>query len=420
LLHIPKSEQAYKELLTKWMSDEDVFSYLYRTQSMDSIAARVPTLPYSDWWLKRHAAKKLSPWKTLQVAINNGDAVTITNLLNKATLAEQDQVSSWLALRRPYKSMETWYQHADVLPEADKYNLARQARSSAFRAVEFDFEPDAGLSSHQSGVNLYIPAWEQEWTLSASKQSNLYNSGDIYSLSSAYEAGRWQIDSGIDYHQGKVVDRIGYSVEANYQWNSRLQLGLGINVDQESRQNEILLALGEQSSYGVQMQYQIDSYQSLQASAQYLSIDSRRGQSLTSGEQYDGRYQFTLIKDRPTWALYSSVSWQNFSGSGQYQINDLPTTTFSIDPFRRFAVGTTISHQAQEFTPPYLGASLIWLMDISTGYQPVSDQFDFVVNGGIGSSVWGDDLLKLQIGYQTSNSNGKEDTQLKLGYYIDF
>jgi hypothetical protein len=42
------------------------------------------------------------------------------------------------------------------------------------------------------------------------------------------------------------------------------------------------------------------------------------------------------------------------------------------------------------------------------------------VSSGAGWSVLGDDLLKLQLGYQSSNKVGNSDTQLQLGYYIHF
>jgi len=82
-------------------------------------------------------------------------------------------------------------------------------------------------------------------------------------------------------------------------------------------------------------------------------------------------------------------------------------------------VGTSLSSNSS-LAPPYLGKSPSWLLDISTGYQTLNDTLDIAISSGAGWSVLGDDLFKLQLGYQSSNKVGNSDTQLQLGYYVHF
>ena len=161
--------------------------------------------------------------------------------------------------------------------------------------------------------------------------------------------------------------------------------------------------------------------QNVQLSVAAMSFSRRDdGSSLINGQEYNARYQYNILKDRPIWSAYFSAQWQDFE-----RINALINTgdnnplNIDIQPFRRFALGTSFASTGS-LEPPYLGKSPSWLFDISTGYQTINDDIDVSVSSGAGWSILGDDLFKLQLGYQSSNKVGNSDTQLQLGYYVHF
>ncbi|MGJ8675684.1 MAG: tetratricopeptide repeat protein, partial [Pseudoalteromonas sp.] len=366
-------------------------------------------------------AQKLVPWQKLQLYMTNGEFNKIKQLITQNALTEEDKLNALLYLRQPYATMQRWYEELTTEPSESQLSLVRNARGSYFRALEINLSPEAGLNSSQYDVNVYFPYANGQWKLSLSNQKNFNNNGLLFAVENKMTWGRWYFDAKIDSHQGRLANRQGISLESRYQWDSRTQVGLKLEHNVENRQSEALLSFAQLNKATAYVNYNIDGRQNMQLSAAIMSFLRRdSGSSLINGQEYNARYQYRILKDRPIWTAYFSAQWQDFE-----QVNTLINTgndaplNIELQPFRRFALGTSFS-STSSLEPPYLGTSPSWLFDISTGYQTINDDIDVSVSSGAGWSILGDDLFKLQLGYQSSNKVGNSDTQLQLGYYVHF
>jgi thioredoxin-like negative regulator of GroEL len=419
LHHLPRTESAFRSLLADWAGDTRAFYALRDTTPMPTLAPTFPGVSQANWWLHRNAARHLTSWQQLQLAMHDGNMETIMSLLNHQALSATDEVSSWLYLQQPAQAMARWYDLFDQTASPTELDLARTARPYYFRAIELEAAPAAGLNSHTQTLGLYFPLVGGQWKFTTGMQDNFRNDGLKLSLQGSFRLPRWQLDTGLDHHAGQRTDRTGFVLDAGYQWDARTQFGLSLALDTESRQNEALLAFGQQRRYSLWGQYQPDSRQQLRLSVTHLTLSFRDGPQLTHGEQYDARYQYQLLQDRPGWTAYTSATWQEFDPVAGVPLPEFPDQTVSVEPFRRFAIGSQFG-PAAELSPPYLGVQPAWSVDISLGYQPRTDQMDLTLASGIGWSLLGDDLFKLQLGYQTSDRVGNEDIQVLLGYYRHF
>ncbi|WP_406665405.1 tetratricopeptide repeat protein [Gallaecimonas sp. GXIMD1310] len=415
---LPQDDTAYAELMLRWQG-EQVLPALHGHFSMATLAPMAPSQAVASWWLHRTGARHLEAWQQLQLAMHDGRFHDVNQLARSGTLTPLDEVNAWLYLRRPYRAMSRWQARITGLPSEDALDLARAARPHHFRALALSWQPKAGLNSSQWGMDLYLPFAEGQWHLGAGYQRNQGNNGALLALAGDWQLGRWHLNAGVDHHQGVIAKRTGLHLGADYQWDNRTTLGLSFDDGAESRQSDNLLAFGEQRQWQLWGQYQLDGRQQLQLAVSELTLALRNGPTLGSGQQFDGRYQFAVLKDRPGWTAYTSATWQKFPDKPPLPIPGQPGREVTLESFRRFAIGSVFGPGA-ELTPPHLGAEPAWLLDISVGYQPQVHQGDIAVTGGIGWSLLGDDLLKLQLSYQSSNRVGAADTQLTLGYYFHF
>ncbi|WP_055015380.1 tetratricopeptide repeat protein [Pseudoalteromonas sp. P1-13-1a] len=421
LNHLPKDKYAYRGLMIQWAGAMAV-PHLRQFSSLDDIAPEAINNATANWWLARRAAQKLDPWQKLQLAMSNGEFNKVKALVNTQTLGKVDELSALLYLKQPYATMQHWYEELTQEPTLAETSLLRNARTSYFRALEINLSPEAGLNTSQYDVNVYFPYAKGQWKLSISNQQNLNNNGLLFAIEDKMTWGRWYFDAKVDSHQGKLMSRQGLSLDARYQWNSRTQVGVKLEHNVENRQSETLLSFAKLNKTTAYINYAIDGRQNVQLSAAAMAFKRRSDSStLVKGQEYNARYQYTILKDRPIWNTYFSAQWQDFErtlaplGVDQRARPQL----IDIQPFRRFALGTSLSSNTN-LAPPYLGESPSWLFDISTGYQTLNDTLDVSVSSGAGWSVLGDDLFKLQLGYQSSNKVGNSDTQLQLGYYVHF
>ncbi|TMO74668.1 protein PelB [Pseudoalteromonas sp. S3776] len=421
LNHLPKDKYAYRGLMIQWAGAMAV-PHLRQFSSLDDIAPEAINNTTANWWLARRAAQKLEPWQKLQLAMSNGEFNKVKALVNTQTLGKVDELSALLYLKQPYATMQRWYEELTQEPTLAETSLLRNARTSYFRALEINLSPEAGLNTSQYDVNVYFPYAKGQWKLSISNQQNLNNNGLLFAIEDKMTWGRWYFDAKVDSHQGKLMSRQGLSLDTRYQWDSRTQVGLKLEHNVENRQSETLLSFAKLNKTTAYINYAIDGRQNVQLSAAAMAFKRRSDSStLVKGQEYNARYQYTILKDRPIWNTYFSAQWQDFErtlaplGVDQRARPQL----IDIQPFRRFALGTSLSSNTN-LAPPYLGESPSWLFDISTGYQTLNDTLDVSVSSGAGWSVLGDDLFKLQLGYQSSNKVGNSDTQLQLGYYVHF
>ncbi|MEL0605592.1 tetratricopeptide repeat protein [Pseudoalteromonas undina] len=421
LNHLPKDKYAYRGLMIQWAGAMAV-PHLRQFSSLDDIAPEAINNATANWWLARRAAQKLDPWQKLQLAMSNGEFNKVKALVNTQTLGKVDELSALLYLKQPYATMQHWYEELTQEPTLAETSLLRNARTSYFRALEINLSPEAGLNTSQYDVNVYFPYAKGQWKLSISNQQNLNNNGLLFAIEDKMTWGRWYFDAKVDSHQGKLMSRQGLSLDARYQWNSRTQVGVKLEHNVENRQSETLLSFAKLNKTTAYINYAIDGRQNVQLSAAAMAFKRRSDSStLVKGQEYNARYQYTILKDRPIWNTYFSAQWQDFErtlaplGVDQRARPQL----IDIQPFRRFSLGTSLSSNTN-LAPPYLGESPSWLFDISTGYQTLNDTLDVSVSSGAGWSVLGDDLFKLQLGYQSSNKVGNSDTQLQLGYYVHF
>lgn len=421
LNHLPKDKYAYRGLMIQWAGAMAV-PHLRQFSSLDDIAPEAINNTTANWWLARRAAQKLEPWQKLQLAMSNGEFNKVKALVNTQTLGKVDELSALLYLKQPYATMQRWYEELTQEPTLAETSLLRNARTSYFRALEINLSPEAGLNTSQYDVNVYFPYAKGQWKLSISNQQNLNNNGLLFAIEDKMTWGRWYFDAKVDSHQGKLMSRQGLSLDARYQWDSRTQVGVKLEHNVENRQSETLLSFAKLNKTTAYINYAIDGRQNVQLSAAAMAFKRRSDSStLVKGQEYNARYQYTILKDRPIWNTYFSAQWQDFErtlaplGVDQRARPQL----IDIQPFRRFALGTSLSSNTN-LAPPYLGESPSWLFDISTGYQTLNDTLDVSVSSGAGWSVLGDDLFKLQLGYQSSNKVGNSDTQLQLGYYVHF
>lgn len=421
LNHLPKDKYAYRGLMIQWAGAMAV-PHLRQFSSLDDIAPEAINNATANWWLARRAAQKLEPWQKLQLAMNNGEFNKVKALVNTQTLGKVDELSALLYLKQPYATMQHWYEELTQEPTLAETSLLRNARTSYFRALEINLSPEAGLNTSQYDVNVYFPYAKGQWKLSISNQQNLNNNGLLFAIEDKMTWGRWYFDAKVDSHQGKLMSRQGLSLDTRYQWDSRTQVGVKLEHNVENRQSETLLSFAKLNKTTAYINYAIDGRQNVQLSAAAMAFKRRSDSStLVKGQEYNARYQYTILKDRPIWNTYFSAQWQDFErtlaplGVDQRARPQL----IDIQPFRRFALGTSLSSNTN-LAPPYLGESPSWLFDISTGYQTLNDTLDVSVSSGAGWSVLGDDLFKLQLGYQSSNKVGNSDTQLQLGYYVHF
>ncbi|MEI8642043.1 hypothetical protein P4S68_16975 [Pseudoalteromonas sp. Hal099] len=84
----------------------------------------------------------------------------------------------------------------------------------------------------------------------------------------------------------------------------------------------------------------------MQFSAAAMAFKRRSDSStLVSGQEYNARYQYTILKDRPIWSTYFSAQWQDFERTLAPLGIDQRARPLLIDiqPFRRFALGTSLS-----------------------------------------------------------------------------
>lgn len=421
LNHLPKDKYAYRGLMIQWAGAMAV-PHLRQFSSLDDIAPEAINNATANWWLARRAAQKLEPWQKLQLAMSNGEFNKVKALVNTQTLGKIDELSALLYLRQPYATMQRWYEELTHEPTQAETSLLRNARTSYFRALEINLSPEAGLNTSQYDVNVYFPYAKGQWKLSISNQQNLNNNGLLFAIEDKMTWGRWYFDAKVDSHQGNLMSRQGLSLDARYQWDSRTQVGVKLEHNVENRQSETLLSFAKLNKTTAYINYAIDGRQNMQFSAAAMAFKRRSDSStLISGQEYNARYQYTILKDRPIWSTYFSAQWQDFERTLAPLGIDQRARPLLIDiqPFRRFALGTSLSSNSN-LAPPYLGESPSWLFDISTGYQTLNDTLDISVSSGAGWSVLGDDLFKLQLGYQSSNKVGNSDTQLQLGYYVHF
>ncbi|MEI8633482.1 hypothetical protein P4S72_18325 [Vibrio sp. PP-XX7] len=128
--------------------------------------------------------------------------------------------------------------------------------------------------------------------------------------------------------------------------------------------------------------------------------------------QYDARYQYmldegaashnSLSSTDPSWSLYTSASWQAITTRQNVSSED-QGPAFSVDPYRRLAIGTTLA-SGTGLAPPYLGGQTRWSADVSTGYQPTSQHLDLTTALTAGWTVVGDDNLGVSLSHQTRDS----------------
>ena len=420
LQHLPKDKYAYRGLMIRWAGAMAI-PHLMQFNSMDGLAPDAIGQPAANWWLARRAAQKLEPWQKLQLYMTNGEFNKIKQLIAENTLTDADELNALLYLRQPYATMQRWYEELTEEPDESQLSLVRNARTSYFRALEINLSPEAGLNSSQYDINVYFPYANGQWKLSLSNQQNFNNNGLLFAIEDKITWGRWYFDAKIDSHQGSLASRQGFSLDSRYQWDSRTQVGLKLEHNVENRQSEALLSFAQLDKATAYVNYNIDGRQSVQLSAAAMSFSRRDdGSSLINGQEYNARYQYSILKDRPIWTAYFSAQWQDFERINALLNtgNDIPLN-IDIQPFRRFALGSSFASNGS-LEPPYLGESPSWLFDISTGYQTINDDIDVSVSSGAGWSILGDDLFKLQLGYQSSNKVGNSDTQLQLGYYVHF
>ena len=419
LQHLPKDKYAYQGLMFRW-AGAMAMPQLMSVNSMKELAPDTIGTPQANWWLARRAAQKLEPWQSLQLYMNTGEFNKISKLIDDDTLAPSDKLNALLYLNQPYATMQRWYEELTGEANEAQLSLMRNARTSYFRAFEINLSPKAGLNSSQYDVSVYFPYVKGQWKLSVSDQQVLDNNGLLFAVENKMLFGRWYVDGKIDSHQGNTFSRQGISLDSRYQWNARTQVGVKLEHNVENRQSEALLSFAQLDKATAYANYNIDNRQSMRLSAAALSFSDRAtGHSFISGQQYNARYQYSILKDRPIWSAYFSAQWQDFESTNVLLTTGETPLQVVIQPFRRFALGTSFASTGS-LEPPYLGASPSWLLDISTGYQSVNDAVDVSVSSGAGWSILGDDLLKLQLGYQSKNKVGDSDTQLQLGYYKHF
>ena len=394
--------------------------HLMQLNTLDELAPETIGTAQANWWLSRRAAQKLEPWQALQLYMTQGEFSKVKQLFDTNTLGKNDQLSALLYLNQPYATMQRWYEELINEPNEAQLGFLRNARTAYFRAFEVNLSPQAGLNSTQYDINVYFPYAKGQWKLSLSDQQNLGNNGLLFAIENTMTFGRWAFNAKIDTHQGDIVSRQGLSLDSRYQWDARTQVGVNLQYNAENRQSEVLLSYAQLNKATAYINYNIDNRQSVQLSAAAMSFTRRDNNStLVNGQEYNARYQYSILKDRPIWNAYFSAQWQDFDPVNTAINTNRRPRRIVIEPFRRFALGTSFASTGS-LTPPYLGASPSWLFDISTGYQTLNDTIDVSVSSGAGWSVLGDDLFKLQLGYQSSNKVGNSDTQLQLGYYIHF
>ncbi|MEL0649003.1 tetratricopeptide repeat protein [Pseudoalteromonas agarivorans] len=419
LQHLPKDKYAYRGLMFRW-AGAMAMPHLMQLNTMDELAPDTIGEPQTNWWLARRAATKLEPWQKLQLYMTNGEFNKVKQLMAEGSLSKLDELNALLYLKQPYATMQRWYEELTGEPNESQLSLLRNARTSYFRALEVNASPEAGLNSSQYDVNVYFPYANGQWKLSISDQQNLNNNGLLFAIEDKITRGRWYFDAKIDSHQGSFASRQGLSLDSRYQWNARTQVGLKLEYNVENRQSEALLSYAQLDKATAYVNYNIDNRQNVQLSAAAMSFSQRdNDDTLVNGQEYNARYQYSILRDRPIWNAYFSAQWQDFERVNALINTEQRPLIIDLQPFRRFALGTSFVSTGS-LEPPYLGASPSWLFDISTGYQTLNDTVDVSVSSGAGWSVMGDDLFKLQLGYQSSNKVGNSDTQLQLGYYVHF
>ena len=419
LQHLPKDKYAYRGLMFRW-AGAMAMPHLMQLNTLDELAPETIGTAQANWWLSRRAAQKLEPWQALQLYMTQGEFSKVKQLVDTNTLGKNDQLSALLYLNQPYATMQRWYEELINEPSEAQLGFLRNARTAYFRALEVNLSPQAGLNSTQYDINVYFPYAKGQWKLSLSDQQNLGNNGLLFAIENTMTFGRWAFNTKVDTHQGSIISRQGVNLDSRYQWDARTQVGVNLQYNAENRQSEVLLSYAQLNKATAYINYNIDNRQSVQLSAAAMSFTRRDNDStLVNGQEYNARYQYSILKDRPIWNAYFSAQWQDFDPVNTAINTNRRPRRIVIEPFRRFALGTSFASTGS-LTPPYLGASPSWLFDISTGYQTLNDTIDVSVSSGAGWSVLGDDLFKLQLGYQSSNKVGNSDTQLQLGYYIHF
>lgn len=420
LQHLPKDKYEYQNLIFNWAGSM-AMPHLMQLSAMSELAPNTIGEPQTNWWLARRASQKLESWQQLQLYMVNGEFNKVKQLIAEDTLNQQDELSALLYLNQPYTTMQRWYEELTTEPTNSQLSLLQNARAAYFRALEVNFSPKAGLNTSQYDVSVYFPYLNGQWKLSISEQQNLNNDGPLFAIEDKVTWGRLQFDAKIDTHQGELVARQGISLDSRYQWSARSQVGVKLEYNVENRQSELLLSYAQLNKASAYINYNIDARQNLQLSAAIMDFTRRTDDRslINNGQEYNARYQYSISRDRPIWNAYVSAQWQDFESIDALIDTGENTLDISIEPFRRFAIGTTFASTGA-LEPPYLGTSPSWLFDISTGYQKLNDTMDVSLLGGAGWSVIGDDLLKFQLGYQSSNTVGDSDTQIRLGYYIHF
>lgn len=419
LAHLPHNQNAYQQLLAQWDANS-AFAYLRHSTPIEKLALSMSDQPQAQWWLHRRAVKLLPAWQQLQQSMHDGQFFTMRQLVAQNKLTPADQANALVAMNQPYRAMQDWLDMKNSTYQANDYDFVRSVRSSFFRAIEVNLQPDAQLSTSEQQLNIYFPAAGVQWKAGLSKVNNLGNDGEQIQLQGQYSHGRWDVEGRLDSFQGTHKNRHGLMGNFGYQATQRLRLGASLAWHTRTDQNELLLAFAQQNQIRLSGAYALTNKQQLSLSAAQWQIKLDGSErSVASGQQFQSRYDFRLLDQAPQWELYSTINWQRINSSHTRTITAAHGRQTSMTAYRRIALGTEFG-PGIEFTPPYLGVSPTWQIDLSGGYQPNVKQADFAASAGIGWSVLSDDLLGLQTRYQTRNRSGKSDLQLQLSYYVHF
>lgn len=239
------------------------------------------------------------------------------------------------------------------------------------------------------------------------------------------------LDLSINHSQSDLKSRTGAAIARNWHLTQKSNLSLGYNWKNRTDASGLMFAAGQKSSLWLRGSQQLTTRDTLSWGIEKSEYETRYNEKVASGKSFELQLSHMIFFENPTWIAKAGFDYQSNNLSEKnlkklplYPVDNQPLNTNSllVDKYKYAYIGTSL----QRGIPGALNRTVpqySWMIDAVVGHQWPDKKITYAVSAGIGTEVFGDDELALNVGYQSAPKNqfeNKPGGTLGVSYSLRF
>ncbi|HKM26490.1 MAG TPA: biofilm formation protein PelB, partial [Thiopseudomonas sp.] len=400
------------------------------------------------FWLHWAKQKSLivSDFEQIEEALRSFNFSEIQRLLISQRMPKEQQVAALKALNYRHSSA------ALALSElSDEYAAAsrQQFRNHALEELKV-YPQGAQLAFQQrdfggvtySGITLAVArVLDDHWyarldadsgTIKVTESKKIdFAKEDYVRLALNRQLHNGSLDLSVNHSNSDIQSRTGAAIARHWQITQKSSLSLGYNWKDRTDSSGLMYAVGQKSGLWLRGYQQITARDSFSWGIEKSQYSTRYNEKIGTGQSFELQAAHTVFFQNPTWLVRAGFDYQKnnlnektLTKLPNYPVDNEPLNTSSllVEKYKYAYIGTSL----QRGTPGALNRTVpqySWMIDAVVGHQWPDKKITYAVTAGIGTEVFGDDELALNVGYQSapkSQFENKPGGTLGVSYSLRF